>query len=207
MTAPPSSRSNRWIDERSCIRQADNRAELLLNRRLPGGFVMRMLVLLSLCAAVLTGATSANAEDRPPEWAYPVNPPGFKPPPDDGKPRQVPDSSAVYNVTQTRDRFLAPDWHPGDHLPMPEIVAQGRKPEVFACGFCHRADGPGGPENADLAGLPKAYILQQMADYKNGARSTAAPQRTPPKLMIGVAKAATVEQIEAAAAYFSSLKP
>src|SRR4051812_11742718 len=207
MTAPPSSRSNRWIDERSCIRQADNRAELLLNRRLPGGFVMRMLVLLCLCAALLTGATGANAEDRPPEWAYPVNPPGFKPPPDDGRPRQVPDSSAVYNVAQTRDRFLAPDWHPGDHLPMPEIVAQGRKPEVFACGFCHRADGPGGPENASLAGLPAAYIIQQMADFRNGLRKTSVPERGPPQLMIALAKAASDEEVRISAAYFAALKP
>jgi cytochrome c553 len=49
-------------------------------------------------------------------------------------------------------------------------VAQGRKPAVFACGVCHRADGPGGPENANIAGLPAGYIVQQMADYKSGAR-------------------------------------
>jgi cytochrome c553 len=42
---------------------------------------------------------------------------------------------------------------------------------VFACGFCHRATGPGGPENADLASLPKSYVIQQMADYKSGARN------------------------------------
>jgi cytochrome c553 len=168
---------------------------------------MRMLLLLSLCAAVLTGATGANAEDRPPEWAYPVNPPGFKPPPDDGRPRQVPDSSVVYNVAQTRDRFLAPDWHPGDHLPMPEIVAQGRKPDVFACGFCHRADGPGGPENASLAGLPAAYIIQQMADFRNGLRNTSVPERGPPQLMIALAKAASDEEVRISAAYFAALKP
>ncbi len=46
---------------------------------------------------------------------------------------------------------------------MPEVVARGREPEVFACGFCHRADGPGGPENANIAGLPAACIVQQMA--------------------------------------------
>ena len=170
---------------------------------------MRMLLLLSLCAAVVMSATGANAEaeDRPPEWAYPVNPPGFKPPPDDGKPRQVPDSSAVYNVAQTRDRFLAPDWHPGDHPPMPEIVAQGRKPEVFACGFCHRADGPGGPENASLAGLPAAYIIHQMADFRNGLRKTSVPERGPPQLMIALAKAASDEEIRISAQYFAALKP
>jgi hypothetical protein len=75
---------------------------------------------------------------------------------------------------------------------------------VFACGFCHRATGPGGPENADLAGLPKSYIIQQMADYKSGARGTTLPARTPPKLMIELSKPITDAEIEAAAAYFSN---
>jgi cytochrome c553 len=66
----------------------------------------------------------------------------------------VPNTSG-YTWTQLRDRFIAPIWHPSDHGPLPDIVANGRKPDVLACGFCHRADGPGGPENADLAGLPK----------------------------------------------------
>jgi hypothetical protein len=47
---------------------------------------------------------------------------------------------------------------------------------------------PGSPENADLAGLPKSYIIQQMADYKSGARGTALPGRTPPKLMIELSR-------------------
>ncbi len=72
-------------------------------------------------------------------------------------------------VSQLRDLFSAPVWHPDDHPPLPPIVAHGRKPAVFACGVCHRADGPGGPENANIAGLPAAYIVQQMADYKSGA--------------------------------------
>src|SRR5262245_38966243 len=74
---------------------------------------------------------------------------------------------------------------------LPEIVANGRKPGVFACGSCHRATGPGGPENADLAGLPKCSISQQMADYKCGARGTALPGRTPPKLMVELSKPIT----------------
>ena len=90
---------------------------------------------------------------------------------------------------------------------MPEIVAHGRKPEVFACGFCHRADGTGGPENANLAGLPEAYIVQQMADFKSGARKSLTPERRPPALMTAVAKAATAAEVASAAAYFSRLKP
>src|SRR5215510_14214732 len=88
-----------------------------------------------------------------------------------------------------------------DHGALPDIVANGRKPGVFACGYCHRATGPGGPENADLAGLPKSYIIQQMADYKSGSRGTAVPGRAPPKLMIELSKPITDAEIEAAAAY------
>lgn len=119
----------------------------------------------------------------------------------------MPGSEVTYSVSQTRDRFLAPDWHPAEHPPMPAIVAHGRKPDVFACGFCHRADGPGGPENASLAGLPAAYIAQQMADFKSGARRTSVPERLPPQMMISLAKAITDDEIREAATYFSALRP
>ena len=160
---------------------------------------------VALCAAQL--AMQAQADDAPPAWAYPVNPPDFKAQPDDGTLRHVPDSTAAFTLTQARDLFFALDWHPSDHPPMPDIVAHGRKPDVMACGVCHRADGPGGPENAGLAGLPAEYIVQQMADFKSGARTTSVPQRIPPQLMIKTAKAITDAEIEQAAAYFSGLKP
>ena len=51
-------------------------------------------------------------------------------------------------------------------------MARGRKPDVFACGVCHRADGSGGPENANVRGLPAEYIVQQMLAYKSGARQS-----------------------------------
>ena len=164
------------------------------------------LLMLSLASALPAG-TPAHGEEGPPAWAYPVNPPDFKLSPDDGTLRRVPDSSAAFTLTQLRDLFFAPDWHPGDHPPMPEIVSRGRKPDVRACGVCHRADGPGGPENSGLAGLPAAYIAQQMADFKSGARKTAVPARVPPQLMIALSQAATAAEVEAAAAYFAALKP
>ncbi len=166
-----------------------------------------LTLVLFLLAFALASRAPAQSQDGPPAWAYPVNPPDFKVVPDDGKPRSVPDSAAAYTVPQTRDRFLAPVWHPADHPALPDVVAHGRKPDVFACGFCHRADGPGGPENADLAGLPVAYFVQQMADFKNGLRKTAVPKRAPPALMISLSKGVTDAEIEAAAAYFSGLKP
>jgi cytochrome c553 len=142
-----------------------------------------------------------------PSWAYPWAP-DFKSAPDDGVPRHVPDSAAAFTITQERDLFFAPDWHPDDHPAMPDVVAHGRPPDVRACGSCHRTEGTGGPENASLAGLPAAYIAQQMADYKSGARKFAGPpQRGPVLLMTAIAKAASDADIQAAAAYFSSLKP
>ena len=116
---------------------------------------MRIVAAL-LSSAIVCGLLAirmATAADNPPVWAYPLNNPDYKPPVDDGRPVRVPDSVAGYTWSQLRDRFIAPVWHPSDHAALPDIVAQGRKPGVFACGFCHRAAGPGGPENSDLAGL------------------------------------------------------
>jgi cytochrome c553 len=157
-----------------------------------------------VCLAVLPAAVRAQ---EPPAWAFPVNPPDFAPRADDGRVRRVPDSTAGYTVTQLRDLFTAPVWHPEDHPPLPPVVARGRKPDVFACGVCHRADGPGGPENANIAGLPAAYIVQQMADYKSGARTTSVPGRAPQANMIKLARTITDDEVREAAAYFAALTP
>ncbi len=153
----------------------------------------------------MTAETPAS-ENVPPPWAYPVDPPGVVAPKDDGTLRHVPDSPLGMTLSQVRDGFVSPDWHPGDHPAMPEVAVHGRKPAVMACGYCRRAEGTGGPENASIAGLPAAYIIQQMADFKSGARSTSLPLRAPQKNMIALAKVATTAEIEEAAAYFSGLK-
>jgi len=164
-------------------------------------------IFLSLLPALAVAGTATPTDDVPPPWAYPVDPPGVVAPKDDGTLRHVPDSTITFTLTQVKDGFLSPDWHPNDHPALPEIVAHGRKPEVMACGYCHRAEGTGGPENASLAGLPAAYIIQQMADFKSGARKTSLPLRAPQKNMMALASKATSAEVEAAAAYFSSLKP
>ena len=168
------------------------------------------IVGVTVCGAAMAQAPNAVSSppvsDSFPAWAYPWAP-DFKSAPDDGVPRHVPDSAAAFTITQERDLFFAPDWHPDDHPAMPDVVAHGRRPDVRACGSCHRTEGTGGPENASLAGLPAAYIAQQIADYKSGARKFAGPQRSPALLMTAIAKAASDDDIQAAAAYFSSLKP
>jgi cytochrome c553 len=162
-------------------------------------------LMLTLLALMLAPCAS-QSQDSPPPWAYPVNPPGFQRTPDDGSIRRVPNSTAGYTLTQVRDLFAAPDWHPADYPPMPGVVVAGRKPDVMACGVCHRADGSGGPENSSLFGLPANYIVQQTLDFKNGLRNGSVP-RIANDLMIKIAKAVTDEELKVAAAYFASIKP
>ena len=166
---------------------------------------------MALVMAICVQASFDSAQDKqaaaPPPWAYTVNPPptpGAKPAAPDPAPKQVPGSAVSLTIAQTRDPYNPPDWHPDGHPPMPPSVAHGRPKEMRACGFCHLVNGQGRPENASLAGLPAAYIVQQMADFKNGDRKSAEPRMGPPNAMIQDAKAATDDDIKTAAAYFSS---
>ena len=170
---------------------------------------MRQIIrsLFIVTAFCVHGFSTYALAIEPPAWAYPFNPPDYKPAPDDGLLRRVPGSTVSYPLSQTRNLYFAPDWHPEDHPPMPAIVARGRMPGAQACGVCHRATGQGGPENANITGLPFDYIVQQLRDYRVGTRSTAMPQRLPQKLMIATAKNLTDDEITEAAAYYSALKP
>jgi cytochrome c553 len=90
---------------------------------------------------------------------------------------------------------------------MPDIVAHGRKPVVGACAFCHLPDGSGRPENAMLAGLPAAYIAQQLSDMKSRARLSAWPgPYAPSDYMRTLAENLTDQEVADAAAYFSALR-
>jgi len=163
---------------------------------------------LVACLLAAHGAAIAAPVPAPPAWAYPIDPPvtgvtsGAV-----GALRHVPASRATYTNAQVDDMFVAPDWHPGDHPAAPPIVTQGRAPDVYACGHCHRLSGSGGPENARLAGLPAAYIVTQLRDYQRGLRRTAVPSRFPPTAMMKIAKSLTAPEMDAAARYFSVLPP
>lgn len=125
----------------------------------------------------------------------------------DEKARHVPGSAAAFTHAQVQDFFNPPDWHGDEHPAMPEIVAHGRKPEVYACGYCHLPNGEGRPENASLAGLPVEYIIEQIKEFKSGLRKSSEPRHGPTLAMIAVATMANDEEIRAAAGYFSGLKP
>jgi cytochrome c553 len=173
----------------------------------------------AMLCALAGSAASAGAQNHagamggtrgrgsPPSWAYPVNPPPAPPASDDSTPLTVPGSALTLRRAQTTDRFFVPDWHPAAHPPMPEVVGRGRRPDVFACGYCHLPNGLGRPENASLAGLSATYIVRQMRDFKSGQRRSSEPGMVPPMRMLTIAKGADDAEVQAAADYFARLRP
>jgi cytochrome c553 len=120
------------------------------------------------------------------------------------RPVHIPGSRITFTEVQLFDLFSVPDWFPDARSPLPEIIVHGRAPDVYACGYCHTPHGQGRPENASLAGLPAAYIIQQVADFKSGLRRSASPvPYGPADRMIHAAKFVTAEEMSTAADYFS----
>jgi len=179
-----------------------------------------VLVATIFTASILGGQQQPNAgataSPAPPLWAFPVAPaaprggggggrgagPAAAP---DTSPKSVPNSTVKLTPQQVRDTTNIPDWHPDGHPSLPNIVQHGRT-GVVACGYCHLPNGQGRPENSSVAGLPAEYIVQQMADFKNGLRKSSETRLGPQNLMVNIGKAATDEEVKAAAEYFSKLK-
>ena len=115
-----------------------------------------------------------------PAWAY-VDPQLGNPgagAPRSTAPIRIPGSNVTHVEADFSNLFDAPDWFPDAHPPMPEIVAHGRKPDAFACAFCHLPNGLARPENESIAGLPAAYMVQQLQDFKSGLRKSSDPKMT-----------------------------
>ena len=165
---------------------------------------------LIVASALAQTSGVTRSSNNLPIWAYPVTAPAARPvgptPPDDGSVKHVPGSNVGLTAAQIHNLFLVPDWFPDSHPPPPEVVSQGRKPTVRACGYCHLPNGQGRPENESVAGLPAGYIVGQMADFKNGLRKSSEPRMGSVKLMVEIGKAATDDEVKAAAEYFSSIK-
>jgi cytochrome c553 len=172
-------------------------------------------ILSLVCAAAGGAAPSSKADaDNFPDvtasmsWLFPLNPPraGGDAVIEATAPVHLANSRVEFTKTQLTNLYFAPDWHPESHSPMPEIVLRGRAPGTYACGYCHLPGGQGRPENAALAGLPAAYIVQQVADFKSGARRSAwhGASYLPFDLMRQVAANADESDVAAAAAYFSA---
>ena len=178
-----------------------------------GSFAVMTLFAAAAIAAPPQGQDqNKDAAPHPLAWAYAVLEAPLPPPPatDETAVKQIPGSTQSFTVKQLRDTGNPVDWFPGDHPPMPSIVAHRRSPTtnpwIGSCGLCHYPNGKGRPENAGVAGLPAGYILEQLADFKNGARRTADPGKRNTAVMSGNAAGITDEEAMAAAQYFSSMK-
>jgi cytochrome c553 len=170
-----------------------------------------------LAGSLLVAQQNAPAPAAPippglPDWAYtPPPPPGSPPAPtalpaDDNAVIKVPGSERTMPRSALRvgRGGEIPDWHPGDRRgQVPPIVRNGKE-GVLPCGLCHLADGTGRPENAPVNALHPTYFLQQMEDFKNGLRRSGDPRKANTNMMISYAKAATPEELKAAAEYFGS---
>jgi cytochrome c553 len=156
-----------------------------------------------VAAAVVLSTAAVWSQQTPQEmsWAFPAKVEMNQPPiPETPGPKQLPGSSRMYTQEQVDNLSSPPDWFPDQHPPAPKIVVDGTANKGFACGSCHLMSGAGHPESSDLLGLPADYIIQQMADFKSGARKE-------PIRMNGIAQATPDEDVKEAASYFASLKP
>ena len=166
-----------------------------------------VLLALTLIAAASLAQAPAVSQEKLPLWAYPGH---FSSAPSSPAVRaeveHLSGSKATYTKGEIADLFVVPDWYPDIHPPMPDVVAHGSKPDVYACGHCHLPNGQGRPENASVTGLSAEYIVQQMADFKSGARKGSDPDMLSVTNMVKLSKSVSDEDVKAAAAYFSSFK-
>ena len=168
-----------------------------------------MIRRFAVVASLLVSAVGLLAQEwgipkdltRP--WAFPVNPANVAkdtpPAKDDGKPQPIPGSTRSFTRKQINDYFNTPEWFPNDHPKWPAVVQYGRKP-VIACAFCHLGSGLGHPESANIAGLPAAYMIRQMAEFKRDARKHSEPMNI-------FAKNLTDQEVRESCEYFAALKP
>jgi cytochrome c553 len=171
------------------------------------GFVMVSLVYLSVMSI------SLQAQGMP-DWAYAIPSPedearaaeNQRERAADKNVYSIPGSDRKFTRAEISNRYGPADWFPGDHPPMPDIVAHGKESaEVFACGLCHMPNGKGRQENAPVSGLPVQYFMQQLYDFRDGKRNTSEPRKGNVGRMIHFAKNITEAEMRAAAEYYGSM--
>ncbi len=116
-------------------------------------------------------------------------------------------STRSYSRVDLNDWASAVDWFPDEHAPLPDVVQHGPASlgeKKRACAFCHRVFGGGRPENAPVAGLPVAYFLRQLDDFRNGRRHSTDPRKPNVPTMIALAQAIGPDEARAAAEYYAA---
>jgi cytochrome c553 len=186
------------------------------------GKVAYMKNTIGILTCMVAAALVARAAEEPPGWAY-----GFPPGPAVANPAggrggagrgagrgpQAPDTTMLhldgstleFTRTQVNDGFGPADWFPGDHPPMPDIVAHGRRPDIRACALCHYPNGKGRAENAGISGLNVDYFIQQLKEFAAGNRKSADSRKQNTNAMASIAKAMTEDEIKASAAYYAAI--
>ena len=176
-----------------------------------------LVLLVTACAVAVSVLTAAT--DPPAPWAYgfaaPAPPPGTLPPAPAGRgaapaapdteQHTVPGSTVKMTRQQVGNRFNVGDWFPNDHPKLPYVVQYGKAPDVWACGLCHLVNGKGRPENASVSGLPVAYFLQQLDDFRNDLRKSADSRKANTNVMTTIAKGMSVDEMRMAAEYFAQI--
>ena len=161
-------------------------------KRIVSGLIAVAVSVLSMAAQ----QPAAPPAGREPSWAFPaIN----QPLPAEEGAKSVPGSTKSYTPAQIDDLMNPPDWFPDEHAPAPALVQKGHG-TALACGACHLMSGEGHPESAGLTGFTAAYLVQQMADFKSGARKDSAR-------MNAIAKDVTDEESKQVAEWFAALKP
>ncbi len=120
--------------------------------------------------------------------------------------RHVEGSESSFSLLEIRNGNEVVDWFPGDHPPLTPVLKNGPASlggNAYGCAFCHMPNGKGRPENAPVAGLPAAYFVRQILDFKNGRRSSSEPRKANTLLMIALAQAMTEAEIKESADYFA----
>jgi hypothetical protein len=132
-----------------------------------------MRVLGFTIALALVPGTLAAAER--PDWAFPpLGVTGAPRPPETGELKRVPGSTRTYTQSQIDSFNDPPDWFPDEHPPTPQIVAQGKGPQVRACVSCHLSTGLGTRRIlGSRARLPAISCVSLL-------NSRTAPERVPP---------------------------
>jgi cytochrome c553 len=174
---------------------------------------MRNTFVWKIAIGSLLVAGAAMAAELP-HWAYGFTGPGAPTPPAGGAAAPAPDTSVKhlpgskleFTRQQIANRFGPADWYPEDHGTMPPVVAKGKEPNVYACSLCHYPNGKGRPENAGVAGLPIAYFIQTMDDFRDGNRKSTDTRKANTNLMIQFAKNMTDDEIKQSAEYFGAMK-
>ena len=126
--------------------------------------------------------------------------------PDDGVMLTLPGTDRTFTRSEAWFNYGPADWYPGDHPPMPAVVAFGREEDgLRPCALCHFPNGQGKSENGHVSGLPEAYFLQQLEAFADGSRRSADPRKANTNEMAMIAAALSEEERQTIARYYGSM--